>query len=331
MNEILCGNSVDILRTLPADSVRCCVTSPPYFHLRDYKNEMQIGMENTVNEYIQRLVEVFREVRRVLTADGTCWINIADGYGQKFRWGAADTASETQKNNYGTVDFMGVKKAAVDVQPKNLIGVPWKLAFALQDDGWILRQDIIWHKTNAMPESVKDRCTKSHEYIFLLCKNSKYYFNGEAIAEPLLWNPVEIGVRGSRGAFGNPQLLRRGSGNLERKTRPFPSADDGGLAGNIPYDYADKTTKNKRDVWSFACSKGGNGHYAAFPDELAETCIKAGSEEKDTVLDPFVGSGTTCLVAYKLNRNYIGIDLNENYCEIARNRLEKEQRQVRLF
>lgn len=176
------GNCLEVLKQIPNESVQCCITSPPYFGLRDYGTDEQIGFEETPDEYINKLVNVFREIKRILKNDGTLWVNIGDSYGQNFRWGGDETASKKQKGNRGTVGFMGTKNNK-NIQPKNLIGVPWKLAFALQTDGWILRQDIIWYKPAPMPESVKDRCTRSHEYIFLLTKKPHYYYDYEAIQE----------------------------------------------------------------------------------------------------------------------------------------------------
>lgn len=207
MNKIICGDALTVLRSLPDKYCRCCVTSPPYFNLRDYGVSGQIGLEPTLQDYIARLVEVFEEVKRVLTDDGTLWINIADSYGQNFRWGNKEKASDKQMSNRGTVAFMD-KSKKMNLPAKNLMGVPWRLAFALQDSGWILRQDIIWSKSNCMPESVRDRCTKSHEYIFLFAKRQRYYFNSEAILEPAVGFNNEP-IAGSVGAFGQEQSRRR--------------------------------------------------------------------------------------------------------------------------
>lgn len=257
MNKIICGDALTVLRTLPDKCCRCCITSPPYFNLRDYGVPGQIGLEPTLRDYIARLVEVFEEVKRVLTDDGTLWINIADSYGQNFRWGNKEKASDKQMSNRGTVAFMD-KSKKMNLPAKNLMGVPWRLAFALQDSGWILRQDIIWSKSNCMPESVRDRCTKSHEYIFLFAKRQRYYFNSEAIKEPIANNTIDRlkqdiehqsvsarahgglktmkAVGGSKGAFGGKQSRHRGNQELT--------------------DY-----RNKRSVWNMPTTSGsGKNH-----------------------------------------------------------------------
>lgn len=312
---IICGDALEKLKTLPSGSCRCCVTSPPYFHLRDYNVEGQIGMEPTLQEYIAKLVTVFQEVKRVLSDDGTLWVNIADSYGQNFRWGDKGNASQKQRSNKGTIRFMCCPDYKPEVGRKSLMGIPWRLAFALQDDGWILRQDIIWHKTNPMPESVKDRCTKSHEYIFLLAKKPAYFFDHEAIMEPVS-HTTSKAVGGSLKAFGPPQSRRR-SGNKERKVRPAPGVSNGGLAGSIPYEDI-SGYRHKRDVWNISTSKRrGLKHYATFPEELAKNCILAGTAPGDTVLDPFMGTGTVGIVADKNGREFIGIDINPEYCQIA--------------
>lgn len=312
---IICSDALEALKSLPSGSCRCCVTSPPYFHLRDYNVDEQIGMEPDLQQYIARLVAVFREVKRVLTDDGTLWLNIADSYGQNFRWGDKGNASIKQRSNKGSIRFMRCPKYKSSVRNKCLMGIPWRLAFALQDDGWILRQDIIWHKTNSMPESVKDRCTKSHEYIFLMAKKPVYYFDYEAIMEPVA-KVTSKEVGGSLKAFGPPQSRRR-SGNKERKARPVPGIGKNGLAGNIPYEDV-SGYRRKRDVWSMSTSKRkGQNHFATFPEELAENCILAASAPGDTVLDPFMGSGTTVRVAHRLGRCAIGIDISQEYCEYA--------------
>lgn len=299
MNKIICGDALTVLRTLPDGYCRCCVTSPPYFNLRDYGVPGQIGLEPTMQEYIARLVEVFAEVKRVLTDDGTLWVNIADSYSGSGKGAALypeNAKKYKQGTNTGSCGVAAITKNKYDLPNKKLMGIPWRLAFALQDDGWILRQDIIWDKSNCMPESVRDRCTKSHEYIFLFAKRQRYYFNAEAIKEP---------------------IASRGSCNKKRKERPVPGISKGGFAGNIPFEYV-TDYRNKRSVWNMPTTSGsGKNHYATFPDELAVNCILAGTAEGDVVLDPFVGSGTTCRVANRYGRQYIGIDLNPAYCKAA--------------
>lgn len=317
MNAIICGDALTVLRTLPDKYCRCCVTSPPYFNLRDYGVPGQIGLEPKLRDYMDRLIEVFAEVKRVLTDDGTLWINIADSYSGSGK-GAANYPDNAKKykqgSNAGSVGFSAITKAQFDLPPKNLMGIPWRLAFALQDAGWVLRQDIIWSKTNCMPESVRDRCTKSHEYIFLFAKRQRYYFNADALKEPIAASTFERfkqdidhqsgssrahggvktlkAVGGSKGAFGNIQSRHRGN-----------------------EEYTEY--RNKRSVWAMPTSSSNKNHYATFPDELAANCILAGSAEGDTVLDPFVGSGTSCRVANRYGRRYIGIDLNPAYCKAA--------------
>lgn len=321
MNKIICGDALTVLRTLTDKSCRCCITSPPYFNLRDYGVPGQIGLEPTLRDYIARLVEVFEEVKRVLTDDGTLWINIADSYGQNFRWGNKEKASDKQMSNRGTVAFMD-KSKKMNLPAKNLMGVPWRLAFALQDSGWILRQDIIWSKSNCMPESVRDRCTKSHEYIFLFAKRQRYYFNSEAILEPAVGFNNEP-IAGSVGAFGQAQSRRRKGnsktfrGGKYTEQNTFDNSRE--LSRNSHGNCENNTGKRRmRSVWNMATTaSGGVTHYAKFPNELAERCILCGTAEGDVVLDPFVGSGTTCRVANRYGRQYIGIDLNPAYCKAA--------------
>ena len=321
MNKIICGDALTVLRTLPDKSCRCCVTSPPYFNLRDYGVPGQIGLEPTMQEYIARLVEVFAEVKRVLTDDGTLWVNIADSYGQNFRWGNKEKASNKQMSNRGTVAFMD-KSKKMNLPAKNLMGIPWRLAFALQDSGWILRQDIIWSKSNCMPESVRDRCTKSHEYIFLVAKRQRYYFNSDAILEPAVGFNNEL-IAGSVGAFGQEQSRRRKGnsktfrGGKYTEQNTFDNSRE--LSRNSHGNCENNTGKRRmRSVWNMATTASGSvTHYAKFPNELAERCILCGTAEGDVVLDPFVGSGTTCRVANRYGRQYIGIDLNPAYCKAA--------------
>ena len=321
MNKIICGDALTVLRTLPDKCCRCCVTSPPYFNLRDYGVAGQIGLEPTMQEYIARLVEVFAEVKRVLADDGTLWVNIADSYGQNFRWGNKEKASSKQLSNRGTVAFMD-KSKKMNLPNKNLMGIPWRLAFSLQDSGWILRQDIVWAKTNCMPESVRDRCTKSHEYIFLLSKQQRYYFNSEAILEPAVGFNNEP-IAGSIGAFGQEQSRRRKGNSKTFRGGKYTAQNTFDNSRELSRDSHGNCENNTgkrrmRSVWNMATTaSGGVTHYAKFPNELAERCILCGTAEGDIVLDPFVGSGTTCRVANRYGRQYIGIDLNPEYCKAA--------------
>lgn len=249
--SLLQSDALETLLYLPDDYIQCCITSPPYYGLRDYKDERQLGNEKSPSAYIDNLTKVFREVRRVLKHDGTLWLNIGDSY-----------------------------------KPKDLMGIPWRLALSLRSDEWYLRQDIIWHKPNPMPESVCDRCTKAHEYIFLLSKSDKYYFDHEAMREPAV-----KGYAGSQfhtGKTGGHQMSRASS-------KPRMTVNGG--------------TRNRRSVWTIASQPYKGPHYAVFPKALVEPCILAGSREGDTVLDPFCGTGTVGLVCASHNRNFIGIDL----------------------
>lgn len=360
---------------MPDESVNCCVTSPPYYALRDYgtghweggdpdcphyrvskrsdatatghknmvdagnpvgdaiyKSECplcgavrvddQIGLEETPEEYIQRLVDVFHEVKRVLTKDGTLWVNIGDSY-----WGSGSRGfdftdvftekSEVQKGSKGTINLTSLPKLVGNsggYKNKDIIGIPWMLAFALRADGWYLRQDVIWAKPNPMPESVKDRCTRSHEYIFLLTKSPKYFFDSNAIAEDAFTEPTvrDKHAEGYQADYAGGQ-------------RFSPGARVYGANGK----------RNKRDVWSVTASGGysdGDGaHYATYNPKLIEPCILAGCPEGGTVLDPFNGTGTTGVVAMEYSRNYIGIDLSEKYIKMAQERLEAESAQMRIW
>jgi DNA modification methylase len=299
------GDCLQVLATLPDNSVNCCVTSPPYFGLRDYGNAEQIGLEETPELYVQKMVEVFSEVKRVLRDDGTLWLNLGDSY-------AASGAKSTGRNDQGgacTTSRLGPKKNGLPgnalitgkkfkvdhgCKPKDLIGIPWRVAFALQADGWWLRQDIIWHKPNPMPESVRDRCTKAHEYIFLLSKSARYWYDAEAVRE-------------------------EGAGRLD-----VGRMDYSGRIGASGWTHDNKTEpdgRNRRSVWTVATQPYKGAHFATFPPKLIEPCILAGCPKDGVVLDPFNGSGTTGQVALQHGRNYIGIELNEDYIALTENRL----------
>lgn len=312
METVLLGDALEKLRAIESESVYTCVTSPPYFNLRDYGSEGQIGAENTPEEYVEKLVQVFREVRRVLRVDGTLWLNIGDSYATKTGRYAPGLST---RNAHGKPS----RSTPEGYKHKDLIGIPWMLAFALRADGWYLRQDIIWQKPNAMPESVKDRCTKSHEYIFLLAKSDRYYFNHAAIKEPRN-SCKNDAVAGSRGAFGPRQTRLRGSGNLQKKYRPTPGGKHPG--GNIPYS-GESELRSKRDVWTVAIRGCKGNHFATFPEQLIEPCILAGCPEGGTVLDPFTGSGTTGVAAKRLRRNFIGVEINPEYREMAQKRISE--------
>ncbi len=307
IDTVIQSDNLKALRAMPADSVHCCVTSPPYYGLRDYEIEGQIGREDTPEQYIHRLVDVFREVRRVLRGDGTLWLNIADTYcGTGSKAGHVDP-----KNPKGrTGQQVALNHKARGCKPKDLIGIPWLLAFALRGDGWYLRNDVIWCKANPMPESVKDRLTRCYEHVFLLTKSQRYYFDAAAIAEPTA-------------AGTAARLQRRSNGNKYGGGVPGQTAqqiNQPRAAGAIP-DALIPVTRNRRDVWHINTVPYKGNHYAPFPPKLAETCILAGCPPGGVVLDPFLGSGTTGLVAKRTERRYIGIEINAEYCRLARERI----------
>ena len=295
---ILFGDCVETLKQFD-EKARCCITSPPYYGLRDYGGEdYQIGLEESPEEYIQKLVLVFREVRNNLTEDGTLWLNMGDSY-YNYRPGKGQalvkqTVSKSKQDLPSKCARRGNKLEGL--KEKDLIGIPWMLAFALRADGWYLRQDIIWHKPNPMPESVKDRCTKSHEYLFLLSKNKRYYYDNEAIKEPA----KDWGTRDRT----NGKYHNKGTG-----LQPHS-----GLTKSYP-------TKNKRSVWSITNKPYKGSHFATFPPDLVEPCILSGSRVSDTILDPFMGSGTSAMVAKSLGRHYIGCELHQHYDKLIWKRL----------
>ena len=300
MNKIIQGDCIEGMRTLPDQSVNCCVTSPPYFGLRDYGHEGQIGLEETPDQFVAKLVEVFREVKRVLKDDGTCWINLGDSYASNSKGSGGQ--SKKQDSNAGS--RYESKKFNHGVKEKDLIGIPWMVAFALRSDGWYLRQDIIWHKPNPMPESVTDRCTKSHEYIFLLSKSQKYYYDNEAIKQELA-DPQRTNFQSGSRANGD---------NKDRNDNDLAFRSKESIYLNA----------NKRSVWTVTTKPYSEAHFATYPPDLIVDCIKAGCPENGIVLDPFMGAGTTAMVARKLNRNYVGCELNPEYIKIAQNRIHAE-------
>jgi DNA modification methylase len=343
MYQIIQGDCIEGMKTLPDQCVHTVITSPPYYGLRDYgtatweggdaecdhvytynrhggeranrnqdeykklftntcgkcgaqRIDQQIGLEETPEAYVQRLVDVFREVRRILRDDGTVWLNLGDSYA-----GNNSQASNNGRAGYGNPRERIVNRISEGLKQKDLIGIPWRVAFALQADGWYLRQDIIWHKPNPMPESVTDRCTKSHEYIFLLSKSQRYYFDHEAIKEPVQ-------------SMGKPRKFRDAKEHSDLTMRN----DNGRLY--IPDEH-----RNKRSVWSVATKPYAEAHFAVYPTKLIEPCVLAGCPEGGTVFDPFTGSGTTALVALQYNRRYIGTELNPEYIALAEKRLSAVQ------
>jgi DNA modification methylase len=301
MNKIQFGDCRETMREWAAQGIKAqtCVTSPPYYGLRDYGHEGQIGLEETPEEYIKAMVEVFRCVWNVLEDDGTLWLNIGDSYcgtGSKGDW--VDPKNPNGRNGQAvskTQKIAGYKS-------KDLIGIPWMMAFALRADGWYLRQDIIWHKPNPMPESVQDRCTKSHEYIFLLSKSQKYYYDADAIKEQSTSKSEGIRFGGNKyGDDDDPKFATK-SGNVSKE-----------------YDKA-----NKRSVWTVTTKPYAGAHFAVFPSDLIEPCILAGAPVGGIVLDPFMGSGTTAQVAQNLGRQYLGCELNPEYKTLQDNRLAQQ-------
>jgi DNA modification methylase len=322
-HRIIQGDCLEGLRTLPDASVHCCVTSPPYWGLRDYGHDGQIGLESTPEAYVARMVEVFREVRRVLRDDGTCWVNLGDSYAAN-----AATKKNPAKLSGGFESCRGSDTPTLNtdqqgriayrgggIKAKDLIGIPWRVAFALQADGWWLRQDIIWHKPNPMPESVRDRCTKAHEYVFLLTKSERYFYDAEAVKEPSSWGRVNDPAWNAARAATNE---KKGCGNRNGKTTGFA-------------EWQPDQGRNRRSVWTITTKPYSGAHFAVMPPDLVEPCIKAGCPEGGTVLDPFAGSGTTLAVAAELGRNGIGCELNPEYIELANQRIAKAKAKTPLF
>lgn len=301
-SKIICADALVGLSQIESTSIDTCVTSPPYYALRDYGVVGQIGIEPSPQEYIDRLVAVFREVKRVLKPDGTLWVNIGDSYAGSRKGGGDPTIG---KRNLGGNKYPQARHV-VGCKPKDLIGVPWLLAFALRADGWYLRQEIIWAKPNPMPESVKDRCTSSHEKIFLLSKSSRYFYDNEAIKEPAVSTSIKHFT-------DNGKDKQRGH---SRRHAGF----NGRYAERLAADGVPET-RNRRDVWNVATRPFKDAHFAVFPPELIRPCILAGSRCGGIVLDPFFGAGTTGLVAMQEQRGFIGIELNPGYVALARRRL----------
>jgi DNA modification methylase len=320
------GDVLERLREMADESVQCVVTSPPFWGLRDYDVEGQIGLEPTPQEHVARLVEVFREVRRVLRADGTLWLEYGDCYassvngtshardglatlGERYRGGRHRDSSVRPDDRAFRDKPIDTAKAGLPA--KNLMGMPWRVAFALQDDGWILRSDIIWSRPNPMPESVTDRPTKSHSYLFLFAKSARYYYDAEAIRE-------EAGANThSRGRGSSPK------DELEAATSGRHAGWGASTTAVLPY-------RNRRSVWTIATQPYPEAHFATFPEALVEPCILAGTKPQDVVMDPFAGSGTTLAVAKRLDRRAVGIELNAEYIALAARRIAKEGAQITL-
>ena len=327
---ILVGDVLEMLATLPDESVHCCVSSPPYYGLRDYGVAGQIGLEPTLEEYVAKITAVYREVRRVLRKDGTCWVNLGDSYANIGKGGGSGGCK-----NYTSVagGYQRTERrealASLHLKQKDIMGVPWRVAFALQADGWYLRQDIIWSKPNPMPESVRDRCTKAHEYIFLLSKSERYYYDQAAIAEPVAASTVErLAQCGLADQQGSP-VPGKTNGNMKAKPPKFGGSKYGDSDDELHRTKSGNAyeinggRRNKRTVWEVATTPYPEAHFATYPEELVEPCILAGCPEGGTVLDPFLGSGTTVAVALRLGREGVGIELNPEYARLAEKRISR--------
>jgi DNA modification methylase len=308
MNKIEFGDCRETMRRWAGEGVKVqtCVTSPPYFGLRDYGHDGQIGLEETPEQYIEAMVEVFSCVKNILADDGTLWLNIGDSYA-----GNNSQASNNGRAGFGNARERVVNRTGEGLKTKDLIGIPWMLAFALRADGWYLRQDIIWHKPNPMPESVTDRCTKAHEYIFLMSKSPKYYYDRMAIAEPAAY--AEEHAR-KKTSWGNKKADAGVKANIE-KYQVIGAENKTTLEGGMA---------NKRSVWTVTTKPYEGAHFAVFPTDLIEPCILAGAPVNGVVLDPFMGSGTTAQVAQSLCRQYLGCELNPEYAPLQKKRLAQQ-------
>jgi len=339
MNKILFGDCRALMSKMieEGSKVQTCITSPPYFGLRDYGVDGQLGLENTVDEYVQNMVEVFRLVRELLHDDGTLWLNLGDSYAGSGR-GMTRTGLNDGKNPKTKGLVLPKQNAAQsNLKPKDLIGIPWKVAFALQADGWYLRQDIIWHKPNPMPESITDRCTKAHEYIFLFSKSRKYYFDHIAIKEPVAESSIKRLSQNIDQQNGSTRAVGKSNGPMKavysRSSRDSFKRTNSKRAAVIPnQSYAthrsersesdyDLLTRNKRSVWQVSTKPYKGAHFATFPIDLIEPCVLAGSRVNDVVFDPFMGSGTTAAAALRNQRLYLGCELNPEYESLQVERL----------
>jgi len=323
---IINGDALEVLKTIPDQSFHCVVTSPPFWGLRDYGVVGQMGLEGSPEEYIEKMVVLFREVCRVLRDDGTLWLNIGDSYagGGGYCIGSpSNISSKTGKYFSNSGVATKGRKPAGNIKAKDLVGIPWMLAFALRADGWYLRQDIIWSKPNPMPESVTDRCTRSHEYIFMLSKKGKYWYDAKAIRTPAVehsLNPSHF----SDGSKTEHLIKQRGLKKDKQRGHSRRHAGFNEKLDSMIVAEQRALGANRRSVWQISTAGYPEAHFATFPEEIPALCIKAGCPPGGLVLDTFFGSGTTGVVAKKLGRHYLGIELNPGYVEIANNRLKKE-------
>lgn len=342
INRIYNEECLVTLGRLPDRSIDCCVTSPPYYGLRDYGHSDQIGLEETPEAYVQKLVDVFREVRRVLKDEGTLWLNLGDSYCSTAGGTMGDSLKQAGilsgvSNDRAEASKKFRPKVPFGLKPKDLIGIPWMVAFALRSDGWYLRQDIIWHKPNPMPESVTDRCTKSHEYIFLLSKSQRYFYDYEAIKEPMKASSISRLNQDVEGQNGSDRVPGKTNGamksvgmyvggkkhkNMQDKGQPVHSFHATRNNNGQEWQNADGKA-NKRSVWAVNTKPYKEAHFATYPPELIVPCVKAGCPVGGVVYYPFGGSGTTGEVAIRLGRNFILSEINPDYCKIAERRLRK--------
>ncbi|RMQ45949.1 DNA methylase N-4/N-6 [Pseudomonas cichorii] len=338
-HQIMIGDCIDMMRRLPAQSVQTCVTSPPYFGLRDYGMEGQIGLEETPTEFIARLVEAFREVHRVLRDDGTLWLNMGDSYASKPNGPLSTGGRKVPHNCVRTAHARRSSKLHDGFKHKDMMGIPWRLAFALQDDGWYLRQDIIWHKPNPMPESTRDRCTKAHEYIFLLSKSPSYHCDMQAIKEPAAESSAARWAQDIEAQAGSDRVPGKTNGPMKavggvrsrrdsfqrdnsKREQAIPGQSKGThLADRIESEW-DAASRNKLSVWTVPTRGYKGAHFATFPPDLIRPCVLAGAPRGGLVLDPFGGAGTTALVSMQEGRRSIICELNPDYAAIAKHRLE---------
>ncbi len=320
MLDIRLGDALTVLREMPAGSVRCCVTSPPYWGLRDYGIGGQLGLESSPEHYVSKLVHIMREVRRVLAEDGTLWLNLGDSYSMNTKGAGGEGKQQT---NAGTVMDNRRWGIGPGLKPKDLVGIPWRVAFALQAAGWWLRSDIIWAKPNPMPESVTDRPTKAHEYLFLLAKSQRYYYDADAVSEPAQdWTTGGPGEGIKTTTHYHPD--NGGNEGLARLAKRYKQDRTGNrtyTGFNARYQDNPLQRRNRRTVWTVPTQPFADAHFAVMPEALVEPCILAGSAPGDLVLDPFAGSGTVGVVALRHGRRFVGIELNPAYLDMARRRI----------